>query len=129
MRFTIIWLLIGHALFLILTLGFVTFKLALSQAFFIIILYSLYLNLKKWILYVYLVIIAINAVIGFLNMWFFEGIGLLIYVLLVIFYALGAYKLFIDTHDFRGDDAASPEAREEFLARYGMNHMYDNVRG
>ena len=66
---------IGHLVFAILTLVWVAFTTFLFQFVYIILLYSFYMNMKVWILYLYAGILILNIITGLFGVIFSEDWG------------------------------------------------------
>jgi len=71
MRTAIVRLVIGHIIVAILSLGLVSFVTAFMQFLYFAMLYSLYLTLKNWLVWLYIGCLALNVISGVFEIWLF----------------------------------------------------------
>jgi hypothetical protein len=101
LRETIVNLFLGHLACAVLGLIFVTFVVTISSIVFFAILYSLYLTLRNYMTWVYVLFLSVNAVYGILTIWMYNGLGLFMYALIIAFYCGAAVKLKRDNSKYR----------------------------
>lgn len=72
-----------------------------AQFFYAAILYSVYLALHGWLIWVYILIVGLNGVHGILGILAQTGLGFLFYAMVIAYYFMAARKLFYDSLPFR----------------------------
>ncbi len=85
---------VGHICVIVLSVAFVTLVTAATQIFYILLLYSGYLTLKRWIVYFYATILAINFLAGVISIFLYEGAAAVVYGIILVYYMVVLYFLY-----------------------------------
>ena len=92
----------GHIICSIVAVVFIAdLIMFIAQFFYAAMLYSIYLALHGWLIWVYLLIIGLNGITGILGILSQEGVGFLFYGIVIAYYFMAARKLFYDSQPFR----------------------------
>lgn len=126
MRVGIIPLFIGHAACAILALSFVSIVTFVMQFFYVVTLYSIYMTLHTWLVWVYMVLLGFNAISGFFNVWLYDGIAFVSYLAILAYYGVAILKIRNDSHDFRNLGAENGVSNDYVGA--GVNHIVEVAR-
>jgi uncharacterized membrane protein len=82
-----------------------------------------YMNLRTWLLYLYIVSLGINIFSGFLSVWMLSGGALWAYLGILIAYVLMLAKLDKDSRPWRNID--NPDYQH---ITSGVSHMVETAR-
>ena len=92
----------GHIICSIVAVVFISDLLMfVAQFIYATILYSIYLALHGWLIWVYILIVGLNGVHGILGILTQSGLGFLFYAMVIAYYFMAARKLFYDSLPFR----------------------------
>ena len=69
MRATLLLIITGHVVCSVVSFAFVGLVTAVAQALYIVILYSIYMGLHTWLIWVYMLIAGFNGVTGVLGIF------------------------------------------------------------
>ena len=113
---------VGHLVLGILNLIFADLGTFLFQWVYIFILYSYYMTLKPWTVYVYAVLLILNVVTGIFSLIFFDSLEQFIVYGLTLGFFCGVLVLLNKKLRFINDIKGS---------RFGggLNHMLSSARG
>ena len=114
LRQTCMLLIVGHFFSGIIGFAFVSVFTFLGQGIYIALLYSIYMTLHVWMVWAYCVIIACNAISGVLSLLTMAD-GQIWYILILIFYAAAAKKMFHESEEFRAEKSANSASKGNFL--------------
>lgn len=67
LRSTLVLLIVGHVVASVLSATFVSLVTAIAQGLYIAILYSIFMALHTWLIWVYILIVGFNGVTGILG--------------------------------------------------------------
>jgi hypothetical protein len=126
MRSGIVPLLLGHAVCGVVGMAFVSVATFIAQFIYIILLYSIYMTLRTWMVWVYIILIGFNALSGFLNVWIYDGARFWSYLLIIAYYVLAIYKIYYDSLPFR--TIGDREEGNNFYFEAGIRHIVNNAR-
>jgi hypothetical protein len=97
----------------------IDFAFLFGQIMYCLILYSIYLTLRIWLISFYLIILAMNVASGVLIVFDHTGFEIIAYSLVLVFYCADIYYYFKKTSEFR----ASTIEGNYFYFEVGLNHM------
>ena len=102
LRSCLLLLIVGHLISAILAVMFISdILMFVAQFFYISMLYSIYLALHGWLIWVYMGIVGLNGIHGLLQILSQTGLGFLFYAMIIAFYCMGVRKLFYASQEFR----------------------------
>ena len=87
-------------------------------------LYSVYMTLRTWIVWVYMAILAFNVISGLLSVFLYDGAAFVIYLLILICYSLMVFKMFQDSAPIRNMSASN----DGNYLEPGIRHMLNTAR-
>ena len=93
LRKCIVLLEVGHLSSAALAIIFVGFPTFFVQALYFAILYSLYVTLRKWMIFVYIFFVGLNVFQGVFNIWSYEGVSFFMYFLIQTYYCGAIYLI------------------------------------
>jgi hypothetical protein len=125
LRAGILPLFLGHLLTAIFGVAFVSVSTFFAQVLYIGILYSIYMALHTWLIWVYFCCVGLNVVAGFFKVWFYEGSMFYAYFFIIMFYLFALFKLYMDSRPWRG--IGDPEG-EDFYFGAGIRHILDHAK-
>ena len=124
LRRVIIPLVVCHVLIACLGIAFVSVATFIAQFFYIAMLYSVYMTLRTWIVWVYLAILAFNVLSGALSVFLYDGAAFVVYLLVLVTYSLMILKMVQDSAPLR-NMAASNDGN---YLEPGIRHMLNTAR-
>eukprot|EP00347_Sterkiella_histriomuscorum_P020005 403339460 len=127
LRRCIIPLVVAHVLIACLGMAFVSIITFAVQFLYIAILYSIYMNLRPWIIWMYMILLGFNAASGFFTVFLYEGASFAVYLLILIGYVFMIIKLKQDSAAFRNISEEEGNANNFYLAE-GIKHMVNTAR-
>jgi len=92
------------------------------QLGFIIILYSVYMNLKEWILWLYAGLLLFNLITGILSFIFIDGSSFYAFLVVMLYYILALYVLNLNLKFVK-------EVKFPMNMGSGIKHMLNTARG
>ena len=102
LRSACLLLIMGHLFSAICAVFFIgSLTMFVAQFLYISMLYSIYLALHGWLIWVYMLVVGINGVHGILGILGEDGIGFLFYAMVISFYIMAVRKLFLASKEFR----------------------------
>lgn len=63
--------------------------------------YSCFLTLREWQVIIYMIIVLTASIYGLINIFYFDQLNLLLYILNLMFYFIGLYFVLIAYKQFR----------------------------
>jgi len=78
--------------------------------------------------WVYLGIMTLNLMTGFLEIWFFDGARFVVYGGILATYAFTIHYMNNESRPFRDYNEIDGDMRENFYFKAGMEHMFKNAR-
>ena len=104
LRKSIIIIIPLHIIICIVSGAFLIFSTLLMQFYYVALIYSVYMTLRTWVLYIYLFSLGINLFSGFLSIWMLSGASLWAYLGILIVYLLILLKINKDSKPWRNID-------------------------
>lgn len=89
-------------------------------------LYSIYMTLRTWIVWMYMIILGFNVASGIFSVFLYDGVSFVIYLLILIAYALAVVKIKTDSAPFR--NMTYSEGGSNFYLEDGIRHMVNTAR-
>lgn len=123
LRRGIIALVVAHVLIACLGMAFVSLLTFAAQFLYIAILYSVYMTLRPWILYVYMVLLGLNVLSGLFSLFLYEGASFAVYLLILVGYTFMIIKIKQDSSSFRNMSDQENSANGNFYLAEGIKHM------
>ena len=90
-----------HVLFFFVCLTIVGFLPMLSELGLSAWCYSCYLTLKEWQVILYMLFLFIGLINGFINIFAFESVSLIFYIINLVYYGIAMYFAFMSYKNFR----------------------------
>lgn len=97
----------------------------LAQIIYLATLYSIYMTLQTWIIWVYIIMVGFNVFSGFFSVWVYEGSRFYVYLLILVYYVIACYKMYYDSRPFR---RIGERGEDNFYFGIGIRHILDNAR-
>ena len=104
LRKSIIIIIPLHIIICIVSGAFLIFSTLLMQFYYVALIYSVYMTLRTWVLYIYLFSLGINLFSGFLSIWMLSGASLWAYLGILVVYLLILLKINKDSKPWRNID-------------------------
>lgn len=123
LRKSIVILIPLHIIICVVSGAFVLFTTLLAQFYYVALLYSVYMTLRTWLLYLYMLSLALNILTGILSLFMLQGASLWAYLVIVIAYVLMFVKLNSDSKPWRNID--NPDFQH---ISSNVNHMVGTAR-
>jgi len=141
LRRGIIPIVVAHVVIACLGMAFVTISTFIAQFLYIAMLYSIYMTLRTWIVWVYMIILGFNVLSGLFAVFLYEGAAFAVYLLILISYTFMVIKVKEDSAPLRnltvndGTNYLEPgirhmlnTAREEYVRGRGEGPDLENRR-
>ena len=109
MRRTITFLILGHVLVAVFSFAFGSFITFAVQPIYIAMLYSIYMALHMWLVWVYIIVVGTNALSGILTLLGESGVGLIIYICTLLFYFIAVRTLFYHSDPYRNGSSGKDD--------------------
>ena len=124
LRLGLIPLILGHAVCGVVGLAYVSVTVLFAQFIYVVMLYSTYMTLHTWLVWLYMIVLGFNLLSGFLNVWIYEGVRFYVYMGILLYYVVAICKTYYDSLPFRslGDN------QDNFYFEAGIRHMFNNAR-
>ena len=106
LRRAIIPLIVLHIIIGCLGIAFVTFLNLLTQIWYTGLLYSSYMTLRTWIVWLYMISLTLNVVVGLFSVWLYSDAAFIVYFIMLALYALMCLKMWRDSMPWRNIDNA-----------------------
>jgi hypothetical protein len=119
-------LVVGHVLVACLGMAFVSVATFAIQFLYIALLYSIYMTLRTWIMWAYMVALMLNIISGIFTVFLLEGVSMFIYIVILLLYGLAIFKLKQDSIPMR--NMAASEGGSQFYLESGLRHMLTTAR-
>ncbi|CDW71441.1 UNKNOWN [Stylonychia lemnae] len=126
LRKGVIPLVVGHVIIACLGMAFVSILTFAAQFFYIALLYSIYMTLRPWLVWFYMVILGFNIASGLFTVFLYDGASFAVYLLILVVYVFFILKIKTDSHDFR--NMTVQEHGSHFYLEDGIRHMYNTAR-
>ncbi len=114
-----------HVLIACLGMAFVSISTFIAQFFYIALLYSVYMTLRSWIIWVYMVIVGFNVLSGVFSVFLYEGSAFVVYLIILIVYSLMIVKVKMDSEAWRNLSVNNGGAN---YLEPGIRHMLNTAR-
>ena len=112
MRRTITFLILGHVLIAVFSFAFGSFITFAVQPIYIAMLYSIYMALHMWLVWVYIIVVGTNALSGILTLisLLSEDVSvLIIYICTLLFYFISVRTLFYHSDPYRNGSSGKDD--------------------
>ncbi len=104
LRRSIIPLIVLHFLIAVVACAFVTVGTGLVQIWYMGLLYSTYMTLRTWLLWVYLICLGFNCLVGLLSFWVLTEYAFWAYLGIISLYAIMFVCLYYSSEAWRNID-------------------------
>ena len=125
LRRIILPLIVGHAASSALGLAFVSVSTLIVSFLYVAILYSIYMTLHTWLVWVYMVLLGFNIVSGLFNVWLLQGVTMATYLVILVYYVLAIIKIYYDSLPLRSFVNGE---EDNFYFAEGIRHMVNNAK-
>jgi hypothetical protein len=125
LRAGILPLFLGHIICAVIAMAFVSVLTCGAQIIYIGILYSAYMTLRNWVIWLYMVLVGFNCVTGWFSVWLYDGSTFYGYLIIILYYCLAVLKLYVDSRPYR--NIGNPDG-EDFYLEAGIRHILSNAR-
>ena len=112
---------------MVVAFAIVTFGTGLLQLFFLVILYSNYLTLKRWATILYAIVLVISTMVGCFSVLFYKGKEFFGYLIILCIQAAAAYFLYKLERKTRSSGQI-PGTEEELYMEEGFKHMFNTAK-
>ena len=127
LRKLIVNIFIGHLICMIVGFSMVSFTTGLMQIFYLILLYSSYLTLKRWAIILYFIVCGISTLVGLFSVLFYKGRMFWGYLIILGVQATALYFLYNLDRKTR-QSGQIPGTEEELYMEEGFKHMFNTAK-
>ena len=128
LRAVIIPLILGHAITACLGMAFVSVLTFVGQFFYVALLYSIYMTLHTWIVWLYMVLLGLNILTGLFSLFLYDGLAFASYLLILVYFALAILKIRLDSFGFRNLGDREGNTGEIFYLEAGIKHIVNTAK-
>jgi hypothetical protein len=105
-------------------MAFVSIATFIVQVLYIALLYSVYMTLRTWLIWFYMIILGFNVLSGVFSVFLYDGAAFAVYLLILIGYTFMIIKLKEDSAPLRNMVASA----EGGYLEPGIRHMINTAR-
>ena len=126
LRKGVIPLVVGHVLIACLGMAFVSIVTFAVQFLYIAMLYSVYMTLRPWIVWMYMILLGFNVLSGVFSVFLYQGATFAVYLIILVGYSFFIIKIRSDSAEFR--NMSNQEGGNKFYLEDGIRHMVNTAR-
>lgn len=127
MRRGIIPLVIGHVIVGCVGMAFVSIATFVAQFIYIALLYSVYMTLRTWLIWVYMILLGLNVISGVLQVFMEDGAAFIVYLIILILYCFAILKIKTDSESLR-NMTYDENGGSTFYLENGIRHMVNTAK-
>jgi hypothetical protein len=101
LRKCLVNLILGHIICLVVLILYALITAFIAQLLYIAILYSLYMTLRQWIIFLYIGCLCLNIFLGLFNVFVLSGMSLFMYFLVLFYYGVALKIIWMYSEDYR----------------------------